>query len=155
MLKALQKSFSKSVRHMMMKRANSTASRCSAFYFIQFVQSFIGGGGDVLSSLKPTLHKQHALKTSEDTLGEKKGNVSVREKCSFKQCLERKSEQLYSGCSEGHSKDRLSIFITACRFFIIYNATFQGLEPDCESQAHSILQKTTLVSNRSSKAKLN
>lgn len=43
MLKALQKTFSKSVRQMMMKRANSTASRCSAFYFIQFVQFFLLG----------------------------------------------------------------------------------------------------------------
>lgn len=77
-LKTFQKSFSKSVRQMMMKRANSAASRCSAFYFIQFVQFFYWGK-HVLVSLKPTLHKQHALKTSE---GEKKGNVRAREKCS-------------------------------------------------------------------------
>lgn len=68
---------------MMMKRANSTASRCSAFYFIQFVQSFIGGKKNVLSGLKPTLHKQHALKTSEDTLGEKKRKCQRQRKVLF------------------------------------------------------------------------
>lgn len=78
MLKALQKSFSKSVRQMMMKRANSAASWCSAFYFIQFVQFFVGGK-IVLSSLKPTLHKHHALKTSEDTQSDKK-EMSASEK---------------------------------------------------------------------------
>ena len=67
-------------------------------------------------------------------------------KCSLKQCLERESEQLYSGCSEGHDADRLSIFITGCQFFIIYSTTFQGLEPDWESQAHR-LQKAPLPNN--------
>lgn len=104
MLKALQKSFSKSVRQMMMKRANSAASWCSAFYFIQFVQFFIGEK-KVLSSLKPTLHKQLALKTSEHTQGEKKG-MSASEKSAL---LERESEQLYSGCSEGHGACQSSL----------------------------------------------
>lgn len=46
----------------------------------------------VLSSRKPELHKQHALKTSEDTWPPP-WKVSVRQKCSFTQCLEREAEQ--------------------------------------------------------------
>lgn len=91
--KNASKRFSKSVCQMMMKRANSAASWCSAFYFIQFVEFFYWRKNKlvqiVLSSRKPELHKQHALKTSEDTWPPPPWKVGIREKCSFKQCLER------------------------------------------------------------------
>lgn len=51
--KSPSKSFSVSVCQMMMKRAYSAASWCSAFYFIQFVEVFIGEKKDLCKLSSP------------------------------------------------------------------------------------------------------
>lgn len=127
---------SQSVCQMRMKSAFAEATQCSHFNSIQFALteadtewviilhcSFFKQGlcKLFLCSLEPVLHKQRAMKTSEDTRCKECVSETGR-----RTLLRVKRAQVYSVCSEGHSSDSLSIFITSC---LVLWYTEQHLRP--------------------------
>lgn len=126
--------FSQSVCQTRMKSAYAEATQCSYFNVIQFALtaadtkwviilhcSFFKQGlcKLFLYSLQPVLHKQRAMKTSEDT--RRKEDVSETERRTLLN-----TAQVYSVRSEGHGSDSLPIFITS-RLVLLY--TGQHLKP--------------------------